>query len=481
MRPIASALACATLAAVLIAGCTAVPRERAADEIGATIATRGAPAPGWPRDGEGGDAEDARVAWLLQEPLHVERAVQLAFLRNARIRELYAALGLAQADVLDAVRLSNPTLGYIDLNPRAASAGQDHQITRSVSLNVADLLLLPARSRLARGEFERVRHSVAAALIELSVEVETAWYAYTSARQVAAMRSAVARAAASSAEFARRSFDAGNLAPRDLALELAAATEARVAAANASAQALRARAILARHLGISTREQWETPDRLPAPPPEDVAPEAFIEQALTARLDVVALRRKVSLLDDALGVARRWRFLGVLDVGYERESETDGARVHGPALALQLPLFNQGQGSVLRARSELEAARARLTALELNVRNEVAVGLDELATARSVTDTYRTALVPQREEVVRRELERYNFMLGGVFQLLQAKRQEYDAYQAYLESVRDYWLACTELRRAVGGQPVCNAAHAGPTIGVDEVLTPRGSGQAETP
>jgi len=459
----------AAVLALLLAGCATIPRERAASDIDATLAGRGVPPARWQKTPE---AEQAQVSDLLEEPLTVERAVRLAFIRNPRIREAYAQLGFAQADVLDAVRLSNPTFGFVDLKPRGSGIGENHQITRSISQSVADLLLLPARSRLARGEFERVRQSVAATLLDLAIDVETTWYGYVSARQVATMRGNVAQAAASSAEFAQRSFDAGNLPPRDLALEQAAASEARVLATRALAEATQARTSLAGVLGISMAEDWDAPDSLPAPPPEDISRESLTDQALTARLDLAAARREVSILEDALGVTRRWRLLGGFDAGYERESETDGARVQGPAFALQLPLFNQGQGRVLRARADLESAQARLDALDLSVRNEVALGIDQLAAAHSVAETYRTALVPQREEVVKRELELYNFMLGGAFELIQAKRQEYDAYQAYLESVRDYWVACAQLRRAVGGQPVCESQEAVPPIGVEGIVAP---------
>jgi len=36
-----------------------------------------------------------------------------------------------------------------------------------------------------------------------------------------------------------------------------------------------------------------------------------------------------------------------------------------------------------------------------------------------------------------------------VFNLLQAKRDEIAAYRGYIEAVRDYWIARTELERAV--------------------------------
>ena len=43
-------------------------------------------------------------------------------------------------------------------------------------------------------------------------------------------------------------------------------------------------------------------------------------------------------------------------------------------------------------------------------------------------------------------------MLVGVFQLLVAKRDEIDAGRGYIEALRDYWIARTDLERAVGGE-----------------------------
>ena len=454
---------------VVLAGCADLPRERGTPDVDEMIVARGVPSPAWPTEARSASSDEARVAELLSQPLTSERAVQLAFLKNPRIQVEYARLGITQADLYEASRVTNPTFGYVDLS---ASGEGGSQLTRSISLSFADLLLLRARTRLARAEIERVRHTVAAALIELATEVETAWYEYVSAKQVATMREAVAQAAANSAEFAQRSFDAGNIAPRNLALELAAESEARIAATRTAAEAVRARTVLAGVLGISSREQWDTPRKLPAPLANDGSQDSLITHALESRLDLEAVRREVSLLEDALGVTHRWRYLGAFRVGYERENETDGAHLHGPTLALQLPIFNTGRGAVLRARAELEESQARLASVELAVRNEVALGLDRVATAREIAERYRTALVPQREAVVQRELERYNFMLGGVFELLQAKRAEFDAYQEYLESVRDYWVARTELRRAAGGKLPGDEQKPEATIGVEDVLTP---------
>jgi cobalt-zinc-cadmium efflux system outer membrane protein len=104
-----------------------------------------------------------------------------------------------------------------------------------------------------------------------------------------------------------------------------------------------------------------------------------------------------------------------------------------------------------------------------------------MATTREIAEAYRTALVPQREAVVERTQEEVNFMLAGTFELLQAKREEFNAYEEYLDAVRDYWLARTELRRVAGGDLPGDVADSGDTIGIDEVIapTPKHSGHAQ--
>jgi cobalt-zinc-cadmium efflux system outer membrane protein len=60
--------------------------------------------------------------------------------------------------------------------------------------------------------------------------------------------------------------------------------------------------------------------------------------------------------------------------------------------------------------------------------------------------------VPLRERIVALTQEQYNAMLLGVYQLLQAKQGEIEAYRAYIEAVRDYWIARADLERAIGGR-----------------------------
>ena len=479
-RPAVLAVVVTTLAATL-AGCASTPRARGTETVDTLMKARGRPIAGWPTSaGTGGNKEP--TADLAAQPVSRERAVELAFTRNPKVRELYAHLGIAEADVLQAGRLTNPKLGYIALRPEGGGLSQ---ITRSVSLGFTDALLWKSRLRMARGEFDRARETVADELLDVAARTETAWFDYVAAQQIAELRRLVAEAGQNSADFASKLHAAGNLPPKELALELAGAAETRVAAARGKADEIRARTALAEAMGISARDSWTVPARLPAPPAalsKAGGSEAeLVEQALATRLDLAAARREVTTLQDMTRVARRFRWLGDVEGGYERESETDGSRLKGPSLSLQVPLFNQNQGGVLRAQSESEIAQARLAALEVTVRNEVAASLDRIAAAQEIAESYRSALVPQREAVVERTQEEHNYMLQGVFELLQAKREQLNAYQEYLESVRDYWVARTELRHVVGGGLQDDAGPSVTTLDVEGLLSPAPSARSEEP
>lgn len=450
-------------AAAALVGCASLPRERGYAQTDALVQARLDAAPTWSAQ----LVSDPIAPDIPQAPLDAAAAVRVAFEHNPRVRQAYARLGLGRAEMEDARRIGNPTFGYARLSP---PDGEGHEITRSLGLDLGDLLLLASRKRFADGELDRLQLDAASDLLQLASEVESAWYASVGAAQIAAMRDLIAQSAEHAADLAQRFFDAGNINRLQLEQERAAAAQARIASVRAAVDALRVRAALADVLGLPASGQWTTLRELPAPPATLFDADALTALALEQRLDLAAAHRDVALREDALGVARRWRWLGGVELGYERESDADGGVKRGPSLALGLPIFNQGQGSIARADAQLLDARAKLDAQRLDIRNAVHHGVARVALAREIAERYREALVPGREAIVARTQEQVNFMLRGVFELIAAKQDEYDAYQEYIEAVRDYWIARAELRHLVGGRLPDDAAPAQPGIGIAPML-----------
>ncbi|MCC5886162.1 MAG: TolC family protein [Gammaproteobacteria bacterium] len=383
---------------------------------------------------------------LLGRPLTLDAAVALALAQQPRLAMAYSRLGIAAADAFEASRLANPTLSFQRLT------GSGTQRSWKLGVDLADLLLLHQESELAERDFAALRIEVAAALIDVARDTESAWYRHVAAEQNATLRSSTAEAAEASALLARRLHEAGNISRLQLLREQAAAGEARIRALQAKAKTAATRRDLNLLMALQGEDgqRWQTPDTLPLPVSEEPELATLLAEAREHRLDLAAGQMQLSVLEDGRQLASRWGWLGSFDLDYEWERETDGSRLRGPGLTLELPIFHQGQHRRMRADARLMRGSAELAQRKLQVELDVRAAFAAVASQREVIQTYRAAIVPARAEAVERELERYNFMLIGTFELLTARQQEYQAYEDYIHAVRDYWLARTDLAHAVG-------------------------------
>jgi len=436
----------AVLPLVMLTACASLPEDRGLGDVHGLVADRTAlqlPAPA-------GNPPDY-LPELLAQPLTAAGAVQVALVNNPRLRAEYARMGIAAADVYDAGRLSNPRLGVSVMYSDEHSTA--NQVSIGLTQNFSDLLLLSARSRLAQAEFERLKLEVSAVVVDFAADTAAAYYQLVGAQQLATMRANVAQAAEVSAALAQRFYDAGNISALELALQQSEASYAKLEAMRAAADAVAARNALNRLLGLKAGDsRWTTTGQLSLPVTTEDDLDGLITLAWQSRLDLAAKRAQVAWLADSLGVTRQYRYLGDSEIGIETERETDRSRITGPNLSIELPLFNSGAGRVARAESLVDQAEAELQTLALDIGNDVELAYTQVQASRQLFEQYRTALVPQREAIVQQTQREVSYMLQGQFELLSVKQQEFNAYQGYLESLRDYWIARTSLARAVGAQ-----------------------------
>ena len=196
---------------------------------------------------------------------------------------------------------------------------------------------------------------------------------------------------------------------------------------------------------------WETAGRLPEIPDKEVDLAHLESYAIDKRLDLAAALKGRDALASSLALVNDFWWLGGLEVGVEAERDTDGQWITGPEIEVELPLFDQRQAAIARNGALLRKGEQEVRAIAIMIRSEVRALRDRLLTTRRLARHYRDVMIPLRERIVALTLKRYNFMLIGAFELLEAKEHETDVYQEYIETVRDYWMHRTELERAVGG------------------------------
>lgn len=438
--------------AAFLVGCASTSARAPFDDVASTVHQRSGHTTRW-NQGTGNDKEaEQAIDRLLRQELSVDAAVQIALLANASLQAKFEELAISQADLVQAGLLKNPTFIVGRTAWEAEHIGPN--LFASVEQDFLDIVTMPMRKRVAATELEAAKLEIGDHVLELAAQVRESFYTALAAEQVVTMRRLVDDASQASAEIARRQHEAGNMSDLALNTQLALSAQTTLDRRRAEGEAAVSREKLNKLMGMwGPRISWKMASRLPdlprAEPPSDNLEARAIEQ----RLDISAARRNAQALGYAVDLAKTTRWVGSVNVAVEAGRLRHSQRFSfGPSVSIEIPLFDQRQAQIAKVEAFKRQAENELRALAIDVRADVRSSRARVDTARGVVEHYAKSIVPLRENVVRFSQEQYDAMLLGVYQLIQAKQAEFDAYREYIEALRDYWIARSDLERAVGGR-----------------------------
>lgn len=437
--------------ALLGAGCAGVDPQPLFDSLQVDLAARSGIEASWARDPAGVAAAEAQVRTLLGEDLDAERAVAIALLGNRDLLAGLEDLGIGQAELAQASRVANPSFG---VSRQRLEGGGGSKVEMSLAVQLLDGLIAPRRRRLAAIELEALRLRTARLLQTTVAETRIA---VANLQEIENRLDALVLLRdldASAAEIAKRQHAAGNLNDRDLARHELRANESQVALTQARLEARAAREALQRQLGLSGPElAWKLAKAWPERSAQEISGDGLEQLAEEGRYDLAAARAGLDLVGRALALRKGTRFLPIgIEVGVATEKEPDGGRLTGPTLVLELPIFDTGKASVAKLEAEERKARRQLEGLALEARSQVREAFDALRASRQLADFHRDVLLPQQAFVVDQTLRHHNMMLEGVYELIEARKEEVLAKIAAGETERDYWIARARLELALGGR-----------------------------
>ena len=438
--------------AIVFAGCATTAPRATLPAVQTQLRERADVQATWPLTEDERTQAVTATRELLARDLTVESAVQIALLNNRALRVTFEEIGLSQADVAAASRLPNPTLGASVRWPQDRPRGPNVEFGLTAPL--LDSLLLPLRTRIAQDQLAQVQRRVVHEVLSLVAEVKRAAYEVLARQDIRARLAVIAEINDAAADLSRRQYDAGNIPNLELAQTNVSAQQTQLDLLRADADLRAAREHLNRLLGLmSGQTEWRLSGSLPVLPPTDPTLDNLEALALDQRLDLAAARSQVGIAEKALNLKRRTRLLpGTVDFGVDTEREAGGGRVTGPRLDLQLPVFDQGQPEVARLAAAVRQAQDRADALAADIGSDVRTARDALRAAREAAEFFQKNLLPQRRLILRETLLHYNAMQKSPYELLLAKEQQQTAERMSIEVLRDYWLARTELERAIGGR-----------------------------
>jgi outer membrane protein TolC len=451
-------LTATALASLALAGCASFSPDGGFGNVEQLTRERIGQAPSYQKTDEQAGAAKARVAELLKQPLSADSVVQIALLNNRDLQASYAELGIAESDLVRAGRLANPSFSFGRL-----SGNGGVEIDRAVIFDVLGLFTLPLAKQVERRRFEQAQLQAAYETVGLAGEARKAFFEAVTARQLVGYFGQVKDAADASSELARRMAAAGNFSKLARMREQSFYADATAQLARAQHQAVAARERLTRVLALGGNQlAFTLPDRLPDLPGSPAEPKDAEQTAMDKRLDVLMAKRATESTARSLGLTRTTRFINVLHAGYQNRSASGEQRSNGYEIELELPLFDFGSARVARAEATYMQAVNRTAQVALNARSEVRESYSAYRTAYDLARHYRDEVVPLRKRISEENLLRYNGMLASVFDLLADSRDQVSSVTAAVESLRDYWVAETNLQAALTARSPGAAPRMGP-------------------
>ena len=436
------------LAVFLMTGCASLSDDARFSPVEQAVKERTGAETKWARSEDDAGILRRRVTELLAKPLGPSEAVQIALLNNPGLQASYAEVGIAEADLVQASRWRGPTFSFARLRRH-----DEVETERGVFFDVLGLLTIPLSTRAADARVQATQRRAAAEGLRVALDTRKAWFQAVAAAETAKYMAQVKESAETSAELARRMAEVGNFPKLTYAREQAFYAEATTQLARARHNQVAARERLARLMGLWGDElRFELPERLPELPKAPREGGELEAQALAQRLDVQGARSEAESLARSLGLTKVTRFINLLEVGILSNSETGEERQRGWEIELGIPLFDFGGARTARAERQYMQAVSRAVESAIDARSEVREAFSAYRTAYDVARHYRDEIVPLRKRISEEVLLRYNGMLMSVFELLADSREQVAAVNGYIESLREFWIAESELQMALTGR-----------------------------
>jgi len=449
MTPIAAAKRGLCIAVITtLAGCATFSPDGGFNSVAQLTKERTGQAPTWQRSGPDGDLTRARVTAILRAPLSSDSAVAIALMNNPGLQARLQELGIAEAGLVRAGRLPNPTFSFSNI-----AGGGIREIERAIVFDILTVLMMPLTIDIESRRFEQTQLEVAAEAVMIATEARRAFFNAVASHELVLYARQVKTTADASAELARRMVLAGNFNKLAQMREQAFYADATAQLARAQQRAQSDRERLIRALGLASPSQITLPERLPELPKVPFEPLDAEQTAMTRRLDLLQAKKSSEAVAKSLDLTRTTGFINVLNAGYSNKSQTGDPRENGYQIEVEVPIFDFGTTRVARAEALYMQSVFRTAEVALNARSQVREAFGAYRTSYDLARHYRDEVVPLRKRISEENLLRYNGMLIGVFELLADARDQVSSVTAAIEAARDYWLAETDLQTALTAGP----------------------------
>lgn len=397
----------------------------------------------------------ARVRDLLQQPLTMQHAVEIAILNNPAIQAELWSLGIAQSDLRQLSTMPNPGVKI------TRETGGDGSTELEFGVNLLALLTLPTVRDLAMQDYSMTRLATAQRIAQIIHDTKVAYWHAVAAAEVLTFVEKVQQSTEASAELAKRMAATGNFNKLQFLREQSFLSDSTLNLVLARQALVSSREKLKRQLGLWQQDEaLKLPPQLPPVPQMEknqvanTANAKVLQQSLDQRLDVQLAKMQLTRLADQAGLTRATRLVNVFSGEVAGNLQHSDERSY--SLIFELPLFDAGQHRLKRVEAQYQQAVAQATSIGIQARSELQQSLYNYQTQHDIALHYQQTVLPLAQQIAEENQLLYNGMFISVFELLADARSQIGAVTGTINANRDFLIATAELEMVQIGTPGTN-------------------------
>ncbi len=390
------------------------------------------------------------VEKLLADGLSRQESVRIALLNNRQLQSAFEELGISKSDLAQAKLLSNPTVGAVFRF--LISGGSGTNIDADGFLPISDLWQIPFRKKAATARMEATIMRVAEMMMDTAAEAKRAYDTLSYLNEATKETEEILKRFVEIADQVVIRRDFGFMRDLDIYLAQEMVGEAEIELARVKGEQAIARSHLNRVLSLAPDQNayeirgGDVEEIIDLP---DV--EGAIQYALEHRLDIQMARFKIRQAERELELEKS-RILKHVGLGASYERDPDDEEVFGPGFDIQLPIFDQNQAQIAKARYRIRQARKSLQALEGRVREEVTSDLVRIHLHQTRVHQFREKIIPLRDKAMEYAKKWVNAMQLNRLYLLEAQKGLLQSRREYLQALMERQKALVDLELHMGGK-----------------------------
>jgi len=354
----------------------------------------------------------------LDDGLSEDEAVAVALWNNAQFQADLAALGFARADLIEADMLANPVFSLLfPIGPKALEMGLD--------VPIDSIWQRPRRIAAAKLDAQSLSENLIEHGLALIRDVRTTYADQWSAEERVRLAEQNARLQIQMVELAHAQLRAGDISELEASNvyvdSLRAADIVKVFSEEAAVSRLHLNALLGL---ISNDARFDiTPSKIA--PGAQVSIDKLLQTAFAARPDLRAAEIMIEAAGERLGweKSKVYNLIAIIDA---KDEGADSLTV-GPGFSVEIPIFNQNDGQIARAKAELEQTTRQYEAVRQNIILQVRQAHTKYISAQEEFDLWNIGIVPALEETVQRTQKSLAAGAVSYLSVLQAREKLVEA------------------------------------------------------